>query len=1071
MDQSLLDDLPNFKYLTFVRRFGKKVFFKLCELIFFEGRSKTIRSFFEQEYKVSFPKDIEENLDVETINESISKKIKELDSKQDFLIMSNIFQFLWKNGVKKPEERGLKEAMKILINEIKLVESDQFWSEKFTHAALSDKLEHFHTFLQRIIQDAKRSITHIDINFDHLKEEMKTGIENWLNVKIREAYDLSKPLEMVKFKHELISSSDEFDKITTRRVMKEITKSRGIWLAQNRVNYASNPIIPLNLEYDKVFHKEESNKRIKGGGFSSNDGFMNHNQILNVKYSNNGKYPSVIVVSGDAGVGKTTMLLDIVKKFDEEKSMQLNTLSTLDSSSFTEKLYKAKEMVAKKQQRIDFDSNHAGDVPHHLSSFEILLYIPMRNGDFDNFDDYLKNLLPHTLGKDGSYADLNDVRYALTQSKCLILCDGFDEANDKSQKLFEEMIEFNFQDCSRFIITTRPNKTIETVEIVDNARKDRIILNISHLQPRDMKILGEKIIDDYPANIDKNEVKSDLMTVIDGMKGGSSGGNGVALLDVLRNPLYFNRFVFSYITNPETRRIMKSVFKYPGGFYTYSNIMNLYLQLDAYKRQTIVEKIGIKSAALKEFNDLYLDFSLQNYKKKEDGKKYEIFEKDIDDIKSKIKSEEVKNNFNHIVSFYFNARCVSKGLDIETVYNYRYENELEFAAAQRICGIIMLFERERNRDDISTNIFERALVSSGIFEMWKGSLQSLRRSLWRESISETEIKLRKYEDGVCNFYGYIIGILYNAHKQLLYSNIDNIYKLIWLFGGERAFDFVLNPRIGIILLDDTFLNVWVELLTRKLKRSTICINQIDSFNTLRLILPKLDPAKCQIEIKISKIQPIRWEQLFLILDTVQSAIGRGFKNNNLEFSMNLKEIGLLSAFNGESIITVDKLNLFIHDDHDEHDQLVNYHKLYSFPISARKNLTITYNANKVIGIDRISQVLYKIWPKPTRSQLSSESNRLYYTASLDINTTIEEEEVVSLIQSLVVFKRLKSLKLSDCFIFSYANIEKVIKVVKMIGVITLELPQQPFISFQSDDDDEVSDSRKKKKIQRMMSID
>ena len=723
MDQSLSDDLPNFKYLTFVRRFGKKVFFKLCELIFFEGRSKPIRQFFEKEYKVSFPKDIvacryhyyddDDDEEKDLVVETISKKTKELDSNLDFLVMSEIFQFIWDNGMEKPEERGLKEAMKKLIYEIKLVKSEEFLSEKFTHAVLSDKLEHFHTFLRHTIQDAKRSMTHSDINFDILKEEMKTYIEFLLNVEIWETYESSNPLDMVKLKHKLISYCEELEKNAKRRVVEEITKLRGIWFAQNRVNlYTSNPIVPWKLEYDKVFQNEIDEPKKKNG--VGKGIIINHNQILDIRY------PAVVIVTGDAGVGKTTMLLDIVKKFDD---MQSNTLSTLvDSSSFTEKLCKDRKMISKETQpnnldKFDEDDDDDDTVEMlYLSSFEILFFISMRNGKFDKFDDYLKGLLPQTLEKESPYS-LECVWGTIAQSKCLILCDGYDEANDKSKKLFEQLLCFGSQQNFRFIVTTRPSETPKLVNTIDYAHHDRIILNVLPLQPRDMKILVEKIIiHDYQAkknddncNIDKDVVKAELMKVIDGMEDGGGGGGGGELLDVLRNPLYFNRFVFLYITNPELRRLMKSVLNPP---YTYSSIsiMNLYLQLDAYKRQTIVERIGIESAALKEFDDAYLDFSVRQNSKKDNGKKYQLSKKDLKMIKSKVRNENVRNNFNHIISSYFNTKCVSK-LYIETVYSYRYKNELEFVAAQDICNTIM-----RNHDDVSTNIFERAVISSVFFD-------------------------------------------------------------------------------------------------------------------------------------------------------------------------------------------------------------------------------------------------------------------------------------------------------------------------------------------------------------------
>ena len=189
------------KYSNIVQEFGQKVFLDLCKHIFFEGKSETVGQFFEQRYNVSFPIDITCYYYDKVVNQyddtdkiyidihrSLNKKIEELDesddSSYDFLLMSNICRVLWSNGVEKPEDERLKDLMKKLMYEINVVESpyDGPLIKKITSANLSDKLQNFQTFLEKIIKEAERSMMHSHIGlFDSLKEEMRTAIESLLS--------------------------------------------------------------------------------------------------------------------------------------------------------------------------------------------------------------------------------------------------------------------------------------------------------------------------------------------------------------------------------------------------------------------------------------------------------------------------------------------------------------------------------------------------------------------------------------------------------------------------------------------------------------------------------------------------------------------------------------------------------------------------------------------------------------------------------------------------------------------------------------------------------------------------
>ena len=172
-----MDNICFTAHSSIVQYFGQKIFLCLCKQIFFEGRSETVRQFFERRYNISFPIDITcyyyedvVNCVLDTdkrytdIHNSLSKKIEELgDSfaksrEYDFLLMSNICRLLWSNGIEKPKEEKLKELMKKLMYEINFVKSGRI--KEITLSNLSDKIENFITLLDNIEEEINRPMVY-----------------------------------------------------------------------------------------------------------------------------------------------------------------------------------------------------------------------------------------------------------------------------------------------------------------------------------------------------------------------------------------------------------------------------------------------------------------------------------------------------------------------------------------------------------------------------------------------------------------------------------------------------------------------------------------------------------------------------------------------------------------------------------------------------------------------------------------------------------------------------------------------------------------------------------------------
>ncbi|XP_066939314.1 uncharacterized protein [Macrobrachium rosenbergii] len=125
------------------------------------------------------------------------------------------------------------------------------------------------------------------------------------------------------------------------------------------------------------------------------------------------KTDSVIVISGPAGTGKTTLTKKVIKDWRTKQSTM-----------------------------------------QHLTSHAHLLKAQMRNTAMRSFDDLLHHLMP-TVSKDFKSGDLKKV---LLRQKILVILDGLDELNSSSAQLFDELLYLKKSFSFTLMITTRPEK-------------------------------------------------------------------------------------------------------------------------------------------------------------------------------------------------------------------------------------------------------------------------------------------------------------------------------------------------------------------------------------------------------------------------------------------------------------------------------------------------------------------------------------------------------------------------------------------------------------------------------------
>ncbi|XP_018008864.1 uncharacterized protein LOC108666490 [Hyalella azteca] len=149
---------------------------------------------------------------------------------------------------------------------------------------------------------------------------------------------------------------------------------------------------------------------------------------LTLPHEDDKKYPytevfesvtKVVVVSGVAAAGKTTLLKNLIKQFF---GLQC-------------------------------------EVPDYLQSFDILVFIECR----DDTKNKLHQVFREHFGNVYSKIDKENVMQTLSYLRVLFLVDAFDEANGNSMAVLRELFQKTWHSESRIIITTRP-KAIEELE-------------------------------------------------------------------------------------------------------------------------------------------------------------------------------------------------------------------------------------------------------------------------------------------------------------------------------------------------------------------------------------------------------------------------------------------------------------------------------------------------------------------------------------------------------------------------------------------------------------------------------